>query len=130
MSAWLASPVGSAIHSDVNKVPTMPHILTRHSVFSLCTKLVGHFSVGEWLRVAAVFIKGRAAAITIGWDNKVDDAPLTTMIKEVLARVYQENPVRGKWCAAGPDLYVWVDASSLAIGVSLERNGATTKDTS
>lgn len=65
-------------------------------VFSLCGKLVEYFPVSGWLRVAAIFIKRRAAAVTTSWDNKVDDDPLCTMIKEVIARVYQEDPVSGK----------------------------------
>lgn len=39
------------------------------------------------LRVASVFIKRRAEAVTTGWDKKVDNAPLTTMIKKAIARV-------------------------------------------
>ena len=108
----------------------MPHVLTRRSVFSFCGKLVGHFPVVKWLRVAAAFIKRRAADITKGWDDKVTDVPLATMIKEVAARVRQEDPVRGKWCVNGPELDVWVDASSLATGVSLEHDGAAVEDAS
>ena len=38
-----------------------------------------------WLAcVAVVFIKQRASDITAGWDDKIDDTPLNTMIKEIL----------------------------------------------
>ena len=40
----------------------------------------------KWLRVAAAFIKRRAADMIKGWDDKVTDVPLTTMITEVVAR--------------------------------------------
>ena len=58
------------------------------------------------------------------------DVPLTTMITEVVARVRQKDPVRGKWCVDSPELDVWVDASSLATGVSLEYDGAVVEDAS
>ena len=45
-------------------------------------------------------------------------------------RVRQEDPVQGKWCVDGPELDVWVDASSLATGVSLEHDGAAVEDAS
>ena len=111
-----------------NKIPDMPRVVTRRNVFSLCGKLVGHLPVGGWLRVAVAFIKRRASDVTAGWDDKIDDAPLNTMIKEVLTRVHKENPARGRWCVDGQALSVWVDASSLATGVSLVYDGAEVED--
>ena len=113
-----------------NEVPSVPQVLTRRSVFSFCGRLVGHFPVVKWLRVAASFIKRRVEDVTRVWDDKVTDVPLTTMITEVVARVRQKDPVRGKWCVDGPELDVWVDASSLALGVSLEHDGAVVEDAS
>ena len=69
-----------------NKIPDMP----RQNIFSLCSKLVGHLPVGGWLCVAVAFIKRRASDVTVGWDDKIDDAPLNTTIKEVLTRVHLE----------------------------------------
>ena len=106
----------------------MPQVLTRCSVFSFCGKLVWHFPVVKWLRVTASFIKRRAVDVTRGWDDEVNDVPLTTMITEVVAKVRQKDPVRGKWCVDGPELDVWVDAGSLATGVSLEHDGAVVED--
>lgn len=74
--------------------------------------------------MALAFIKRRASEVTAGWDNKVDDAPLNTIIKEVLTRVHREDLARGKWCVDGQDFGVWVDTSSLATGVSLECGGS------
>ena len=113
-----------------NEVPSVPQVLTRRSVFSFCGKLVGHFPVVKWLRVAASFIKRRAADVTRGWDDEVTDVPLTTMITEVVARVRLKDPVRGKWCVDGPKLDVRVDASSLATGVSLEHDETVVEDAS
>ena len=80
--------------------------------------------------VAAVFIKRRAADMMKGWDDKVIDVSLITMIKEVVARVRQEDPMQGKWRVSGPELNVWVDANSLGTGVSLEHDGIAVEDTS
>ena len=113
-----------------NEIPSVPQVLTRRSVFSFCGKLVRHFPVVKWLKVAASFIKRRAADVTRGWDDEVTDVPLTTMITEVVSRVRQKDPVRGKWCVDGSELDVWVDASSLATGVSLEHDGAVVEDAS
>ena len=100
----------------------------RRNVFSLCFKLVGHLPVGGWLCVAVAFIKRRASNVTAGWDDKIDNAPLNTMIKEVLIRVCKEDPAWGRWCIDGHALSVWVDASSLATGVSLVYDGAVVED--
>ena len=80
--------------------------------------------MGGWLHVAVAFINQRASDVTAGWDDKIDDAPLNTLIKEVLTRVRKEEPARGKWCVDGQALSVWVDASSLATGVLLVYDGA------
>ena len=104
-----------------NKIPYMPRVVTRRNVFSLCGKLVGHLPVGGWLRVAVAFIKRRTSDVTTGWDDKIDDATLNT-------RVHKEDPARGRWCVDGQALSVWVDASSLATGVSLVYDGAVVED--
>ena len=84
--------------------------------------------MGGWLRVAVTFIKQRASDITTVWDDKIDDAPLDTMIKEVLIRVRKEVLAWGRWCINGQALSVWVDASSLATGMSLVYDGAVVED--
>ena len=78
-----------------NKIPDMPCV-KRRNVFSLCGKLVEHLPMGGWLHIAVAFIKQRASDVTTGWDDKIDDAPLNTMIKEVLTGVRKEDPARGK----------------------------------
>ena len=113
-----------------SEVPSMPCVLTRYSVFSFCVKLVRHFPVVKWLRVAAAFIKRRLADMTKGWDDKATDVLLTTMITEVVTRVRKEDPMWGKWCVDGPELDIWVDVSSLATGVSMEHDRAVVEDAS
>ena len=56
------------------------------------------------------------------------DDLLVRMVKETIARVKQDDPVKGDWCVQGDELNVWVDASSLAIGVLLEKDGAAVED--
>ena len=109
-------------------VPEVPNIFTRRAVFSLCGKLVGHLPVCEWTRAATGTIKRRASAVTKGWDDETTDDLLVRMVKEAIARVKQDDPAKGDWCVQGDKLNVWVDASSLAIGVLLEKDGAAVED--
>ena len=111
-----------------NKIPDMPRVITQRNIFSLCGKLVWHLPVGGWLHVAVAFIKWRASDVTTGWDDKIDNAPLNTMIKEVITREHKEDPARGRWCIDSQALSIWVDASSLATGVSLVYDGAVVED--
>ena len=84
--------------------------------------------MGGWLHVAVAFIKRRVSDVATGWDDKIDAAPLNTMIKEVLIRVRKEDLAQGRWCVDSQALSVWVDASSLATGVSLVYDGAVVED--
>ena len=45
------------IWEQENGVPSVPQVLTQRSMFSFCGKLVGHFRVVKWLRVAAALIR-------------------------------------------------------------------------
>ena len=65
-------------------------------------------------------IKRKANAVTRGWDDSTEDAPIQQMVQETIARVMQSNPSQGLWCTTGQDINVWVDTSSLAAGVLLE----------
>ena len=87
-------------------------------------KLVGHFPVCSWLKVAAAAIKRRVTSVTSGWDDEVHDITLRCMITETMERVVKDNPVRDDWCVDGNELAVWVDASSLAMSVTYEDNGS------
>ena len=109
-----------------NKIPDIPRVIMRWNIFSLCSKLVGHLPMGGWLRVAVAFIKRRASDVTTGWDDKIDDTPLNTMIKVVLTRVHK---ARGRWCVDSQALSGSVDASSLATDMSLLYDGAVVEDT-
>lgn len=53
---------------------------------------------------------------------------LICMVTETIARVKKNNPARGDWCVLGEEMDMWVDASSLAIGVLLEKDGMAIED--
>ena len=102
-----------------SEVPNVPHVVTHQNIFSLCGKLVGHFPVFGWIRVAAGFIKHRINAISNSWDAMLTDSPLGMMVWE---------RVKGEWCTTSREMDLWVDTSSLAMRVSLKDNGTVIKD--
>lgn len=108
----------------------VPEHITRRSVFSLCGKLVGHYPVCGWLRVATAFIKRKANAITERWDDVITDEEVRTLLMEVVSKVKNNDPVRGLWCVNSYEAKVWVDASSVAIGVAMEIDSVIVKDAS
>ncbi|KFD46110.1 hypothetical protein M513_13005 [Trichuris suis] len=111
-----------------NQVPTVPDRLTRRVVFSYCGKLVGHLPVCGWLRVATAFAKRKANDATASWDEVIDDDELRTLLLEIAAEVNVRDPARGRWDVSGKEARVWVDASSLAVGVALEVGGSIVED--
>ena len=99
-------------------VPGVPSNITRWSVFSVCGKLVDHYPMCGWLRVAVAAIKRHATSISSGWDDEVHNAALQSMLTETVTRVTHDDPVQGNWCVDANEFTVWVDASSLALGVA------------
>ena len=76
-------------------VPKVPPVSTPRSTFSVCGKLVGHFLICGWLRVAVVAIKLRVTSVSSGWDDEVCDATLRSMLTETMTRVTQDDQVQG-----------------------------------
>ena len=111
-----------------SQIPEIPDGLTRQRVFSLSGKLVGHFPVCGWLKVAVAFIKRLATAVTKGWDDRIKNASLCHILAETLTRVREVDPVGGNWCMDSKEITVWVDASSVATGVALETGGTVIED--
>ena len=103
-------------------------VLTRRSVFSFCGKLIGHLPVCGWLRVATAFIKRRANSLTSTWDERIHDESLRAMLEDMIRRVTLDDPAKGRWDVAGTEATVWVDASSLALGVVVEVDGNVIED--
>ena len=67
--------------------------------------------------------------VTKGWDDKTADTLLIGMVAQTVTRVKKNDPAKEDWCVQGKEMNVLVDASSLAIGVLLEKNGAVIEDT-
>lgn len=103
-----------------NCLPDEPLCLTRRSLFSYGGKLLSHLPVCGWLRPAVAYIKRRANARSKGWDDPISDPALRVMLNEISNRVKEHDPAGGRWDVNGYEATVWVDASSLAIGVVLE----------
>ena len=100
--------------------------LTRRELFSVCGKLVGHYPVAGWLRVACSFIKRNAEGSC--WDDHVGERTVS-LLRQVLGRVKGNDPVNGKWYVNKQEnAVIWCDASSLALGVVLEVGGFVVED--
>lgn len=113
-----------------NQIPVMQQRLTRRDVFSICGQLTSHLPVCGWLRVAASYIKRRANAATTSWDESIEDSAIFTMLGETLQKIRSSDPAHGRWDVEGESAVLWVDASSLAIGVVLQVNDETVEDAS
>lgn len=111
---------GELMFSRGNELPVIPESLTRRELFSVFGKLVGHYPIAGWLRVACSFIKRKAEGTK--WEDQVGE-PTMRKIREVMERVKMEDPVKGRWTVprrrTGRGV-VWCDSSSIAMGVLLE----------
>lgn len=117
---------GSMFFSRGNKVPEIPDRLTRRELFSICGKMVGHYPIAGWLRVACSYVKREAGSSS--WDAEVS-VRARDLLKEVAVRIKTEDPVQGAWTV--PDEQsgvIWCDASSLGLGVMLEIGGVVVED--
>lgn len=101
-------------------------IRTKRDLFSLCGKLVGHFPVASWLRPACGFLKRLVKHL--GWKDEIDGRT-NALVRELISRVNDEDPVRGEWCVSGSrEGRIWCDASSLATGVVVQIDEVVVED--
>ena len=101
-------------------------VLTRRQLFSICGRLVGHYPVAGWLRVACSFLKRPCEGHA--WEDPVGERA-QTMTAELMDRVRAEDSVSGVWHVPNTQVgKVWCDASSLALGVALEVQGSIVED--
>lgn len=108
----------------------VPRELTRRSVISYCGRLLCHFPVCGWLRVAVAFIKQKINNLTSSWDEVVSDDDVKTLLEETANEVRKNYPVRGRWDVTESKPKVLVDTSSLALGVVIEADGCVIEDAS
>jgi ribonuclease HI len=105
------------------------HPLTRRQVHSVLGEWIGHFPVAGWLRVACGFLQRCTASDNIKWDAQVS-AYTMSRLRDAAAMIQtQGDPVKGRWLV-NPDAHIniWVDASSIALGVALEIDGNIVED--
>ena len=109
-----------------NDTDEVAEIMTKRKLFSLCGKLVGHYPVGSWLRVACSYMKRRSNECD--WEEPIPEA-VVEMLRETMEKLNANDPVKGIWSvSSGGKGTVWCDASNLAIGVSIEIDGQQVED--
>ena len=117
---------GSLRMSRGNEVPKMSDNMNKKELFSACGRLVGHYPLAGWLRVACSFVKRHAEGKK--WTDYVGNRA-TKMLEEIIDRVGEEDPVKGKWRVQKTDVgKVWCDASDLALGAVVEIGGEAVED--
>lgn len=119
---------GQLYWSRDNKLDKLPKVLTRRVIFSICGQWTGHLPVCGWLRVACSYLKRVANEYSQGWDDVIREERVRVMVEDVYHRLEKEDPAHGRWDVRGDEVDLWVDASSLAIGVVLQVNGMTVED--
>lgn len=102
--------------------------VTRKKGFSFCGRLVGHLPICGWLQVMIGIIKQRGNAMTKCWDYQTNKISLKRMLIETGTQMKQADPFKGKWCVDGREFTMWVDASSLVTGITMESDGSIVKD--
>ncbi|QQP49389.1 Putative LOC101234602 [Caligus rogercresseyi] len=100
--------------------------ITKRDLFSICGKLVGHFPVGGWLRTAVGFMKRCCTGTS--WEDSAGELSIS-LLEEVISKVERDDPVRGRWnVRPGGNCELWCDASSLAYGAAIVKDGAVIED--
>lgn len=123
-------PKHGLLWSRGNELPSVGEMqkTTRRELFSICGKLVGHYPVASWLRVACSYMKRHSEGLA--WEDEVGDK-VCGWLRGVVERLKVDDPVRGAWrVVANKDAKVWCDASSLALGVVIEMDGKVVEDAS
>ncbi|XP_047138933.1 uncharacterized protein LOC101234956 [Hydra vulgaris] len=101
--------------------------VTRRRLFSICGHLIGHYPIGNWLRIACSFTKRYSQGDA--WDDLIGDQAQSWLV-EILCRLEASDPVKGTWNADGIQnrAILWCDASSIAMGVAIEYNRVIVED--
>ena len=117
---------GTLMYNRANVIPDVGEKLTKKELYSICGKLVGHYPVAGWLRLACSYIKRHVKCDK--WNDHVDEETMRK-IREIVDEVKRNDPVVGKWHVPKSDSgSVWVDASDLALGVKLEVGDTVAED--
>ena len=117
---------GKLVFGRGTEIPEVQGDLTKRELFSVCGKLVGHYPIVGWLRVAYSFIKRQTNG---GWWEEEIDHEVQCMIQEVITEVKKGDPVKAEWhIGRSKEEVICCDASSLALGAILEIGGAMAED--
>ena len=109
-----------------NEIPNLEGNITKRELFSICGKLVGHYPIANWLRIACSYIKRCAEGSK--WEDFVGNRALG-MLRETLNRVESEDPVTGVWYVPRTENgVIWCDASSIATAALVEINDVVVED--
>lgn len=109
-------------------IPEVPTKITRRSIFSWCGRVTSHLPVYGYVRPACSYIKRRATAVTSTWDEDINDDDVRSIVLDLKMRCVGNDPAKGRWEVTNDEATVWVDASSLALGVVLEVDGNIVED--
>lgn len=117
---------GTLVYRRANTIPEVHDQLTKKELFSICGKLVGHYPVVGWLRLACSYVKRHSGGKA--WNDYVGDKT-RERIRAIVQEVVRSDPVQGKWqVPKSKKGIVWTDASELAMGVLLEIEGVVAED--
>ena len=106
-------------------------LLTRRQMHSFLGEWVSHFPVAGWLRVACALLQRATADDGVNWDAPVSEDTMVQFREAEALLNAQGDPAKGQWLvAAHAPMNVWVDASSIAVGVVLEVDGSVVEDAS
>ena len=83
--------------------PSNLNSMTKRQVFSLCGKLVGHYPVAGWLRVACSFVKRNCESNA--WDSFAGSVAIQRL-REVSSRLDVDDTVKGIWSVSSGKLNV------------------------
>ena len=107
------------------EVPEVKPDLTKRELFAACGELVGIYPVGGWLRTSCSYLKRESSQS--GWDDVLPDH-VQRNYADLLRRVRQDDPSKGRFDVLGDEAVLWSDASSLAYGVRVEVGGEVIED--
>ena len=110
-----------------NSIEEVSFPMSRRQLFSVCGKLLGHYPVAGWMRIATSYIKRHSSGVR--WNDEIGEVAQWCM-KDLLRRVELEDPVGGQWNAplGANAATIWCDASNIALGTLLEIDGIAMED--
>ena len=66
----LINKTGKLMFRRGNEIPAIEGEISRQELFSICGKLLGHYPVAGWLRLACSYVIRRASGVD--WEDRVD----------------------------------------------------------